>query len=232
MNKRKPFISIIIPTLNEEGYIENCLKSIKSQSYKNYEIIVVDGGSKDKTVKIAKKYANKVIIDKRRGPAVARNTGAKHAKGDILIFSDADVIFPRGSLRKIKKEFEGLGGASCRLDFFDARKKYCILFKIFGYFLDVCNKIGVNLTNISIFIYKKSVFEAVGGFNENFLASEDQELAIRVGKSSRFGILNVELLTSARRIKKFGLLKYFKVCIMSFLYCFFKHKSYPRYWTG
>ena len=228
----KPFISIIIPTLNEEGYIENCLKSIKRQSYKNYEIIVVDGGSKDNTVKIAKKYADKVLTDRRKGPAIARNVGAKHAKGEILIFSDADVIFPKGSLRKIKKEFKGLGGAVCKLDFYDARKRYCILLDIFSFFVKISHKLGIGMTNGSLFVYRKNLFEKMGGFNEKLLTCEDQDLAIRIGKISRFGMIDVKVLTSSRRIKNFGFWKYFLIYLKMSVFFILKHKSYPKYWTG
>ena len=61
----RPSISIIIPTLNEEKYIERCLKSLKNQSFRNFEIIVSDSYSTDDTVKIAKKYGAKVVLTKK-----------------------------------------------------------------------------------------------------------------------------------------------------------------------
>ena len=92
----KHFISIIIPTLNEEKYIENTLKALKNQDYNGkYEIIVADGMSKDRTVKIAQKYADKVIKVKKPGISAGRNAGAGIAKGGIFLFIDADtIVFP------------------------------------------------------------------------------------------------------------------------------------------
>ena len=88
----RPSISIIIPTLNEEKYIERCLKSLKNQSFRNFEIIVSDSYSTDDTVKIAKKYGAKVVLTKKTGPAAGRNEGARKAKGSILVFLDADTF--------------------------------------------------------------------------------------------------------------------------------------------
>ena len=85
----KPKISVIVPAKNEEKYIMNVFEGLGAQTFKDFEIIVVDGGSSDRTVSIAKRYG-KVIIDKRKGIGTARNTGVKHARGDILVFLDAD----------------------------------------------------------------------------------------------------------------------------------------------
>lgn len=94
--------SFVIPALNEEGYIELCLKSIKAQSEKPYEIIVVDNGSIDRTSEIAKKLGCKVVSERKRGISHARNKGAKVAKGDILCFVDADGILSRNWLKEAK----------------------------------------------------------------------------------------------------------------------------------
>ena len=102
MNEKYPFVSVIIPTLNKEKYIETTLLSIKNQDYKGkYEIIVVDSNSKDMTVKIARKYADKVIVTKRRGVSVGRNIGAEVAKGEILIFVDADTTLLPNVISKV-----------------------------------------------------------------------------------------------------------------------------------
>src|SRR3989338_4493846 len=76
-NKMEPKISIVIPTLNEEKDIGKLLLSVSNQSYKNYEIIIVDGGSSDNTVKIAKKYTGKVFVLPKAGVTKSRNYGIK-----------------------------------------------------------------------------------------------------------------------------------------------------------
>ena len=99
-------VSVIIPTLNEERYIEDCLKSLKKQSFKNYEIIVSDGLSTDNTVKIAKKYTKNVISSKNKGIGDGRNKGAKIAKGEILLFLDADSTIAPNLLGKLSESME------------------------------------------------------------------------------------------------------------------------------
>lgn len=96
-------LSIIIPTKNEEKYLPLLLRSIKKQEFGNYEIIVADAGSKDKTVELAQKQG--VIVVKGGLPAKGKNEGAKVAKGDILLFLDADVILEPGFLKKSLAEF-------------------------------------------------------------------------------------------------------------------------------
>ena len=92
-------VSFIVPALNEEKCLEKTLRSIKAQKTKlKFEIIVVDGGSKDKTVEIAKKYA-RVPREKSRSISSARNMGAELGKGKLLVFIDADTVLPRDYLQ-------------------------------------------------------------------------------------------------------------------------------------
>ena len=100
-------ISIIIPTLNEEKYLPLLLESIKKQEFSDYEIILADAGSKDKTLEIAKKYNCRIIVGGL--PAKGRNEGAKAARGDILFFIDADSILPHDFFDKSLKEFKERG---------------------------------------------------------------------------------------------------------------------------
>ena len=81
-----PKFSIIIPVYNVEEYLEQCLESVKKQTYHDYEVIIVNDGTKDKSMKIAKKYPYKIINQKNQGLSVARNTGVKHATGDYILF--------------------------------------------------------------------------------------------------------------------------------------------------
>ncbi|MEM4267169.1 MAG: glycosyltransferase [Candidatus Nanoarchaeia archaeon] len=101
----KPKISVVIPVYNDEKRIGKVLQSLKRQNYKNFEIIVVDDGSKDKSPEIAKKYADKVIVNEHKGPAVARNTGIKNAKGEIVAFTDSDCEAKEDWLENINKFF-------------------------------------------------------------------------------------------------------------------------------
>ncbi|MCW8966769.1 MAG: glycosyltransferase family 2 protein, partial [Candidatus Pacearchaeota archaeon] len=96
-------LSIVIPVYNEEKYIGKCLESLNKQTYKNFEIIIIDDGSTDKTVEIIKKFDVHLIKGKHKGTAFSRNLGAKSAKGEILIFIDADMTFDKDYLKNLIK---------------------------------------------------------------------------------------------------------------------------------
>ena len=84
---KKPLLSVIVPTKNSERFLERCLKSIKSQTYKNLEIIVVDNNSNDKTKEIAEKYT-KLVFNKGPERSAQRNFGVLKSKGEfVLLFS-------------------------------------------------------------------------------------------------------------------------------------------------
>lgn len=83
-------ISVVVPTYNEEDYIEGCLKALQNQTKKPFEIIVVDNNSTDRTSEIAKSYGAKVVKEKKKGVIFARNKGFDSAKGDIIARCDAD----------------------------------------------------------------------------------------------------------------------------------------------
>ena len=94
-------VSIIIPCYNEEKDLPICLGSLTKQSYKNFETIIVDDGSSDNTLDIAKKFRTKILKQDHQGPGKARNLGAKNARGEILVFVDADMHFDKDYLKNL-----------------------------------------------------------------------------------------------------------------------------------
>ncbi len=103
--KEKPLVSIIIPTKNSEGTLFNCLDSIKNQTYKNIEVVIVDKFSKGSVVERANGYGAKVIAGPYNKPA-ARNIGIMNSSGDILLFADADFIFENTLIEEIVNIFQ------------------------------------------------------------------------------------------------------------------------------
>jgi glycosyltransferase involved in cell wall biosynthesis len=101
-------ISVIIPTFNEEENIAQCLVSLSHQNIPrtDYEIIVVDGGSKDATCEIAKKYADQVFTQTSKKVGGARNDGVSVAKGDIVATTDADCILPPHWIKNLAEDFK------------------------------------------------------------------------------------------------------------------------------
>ena len=96
-------VSVIIPAYNEEKVIGNCLESLEKQRYRLLEIIVVDDGSSDNTLKIVKRFNIPVLKQNHQGPGRARNLGASIAKGEILVFVDADMTFDKDFVKDLTK---------------------------------------------------------------------------------------------------------------------------------
>ena len=91
----KPRISIIVPVYNVENYLVKCIESILNQSFKNFELILVNDGSNDNSLNICKKYIEidnriKLISQINKGLSAARNTGLRYAKGNYICFIDSD----------------------------------------------------------------------------------------------------------------------------------------------
>jgi len=206
-------LSIIIPTLNEEKYLPLLLNSIKQQDFKDYEIIVADNNSKDKTREIAKKYG--CGITSGGLPARGRNKGAKAAKGEVLLFLDADVVLPPGFLRKSTLEFN-----KRNLDI----ASYSILPKggkeIIKRGFDVLYNWPISISQNFLphgamgILVKKEIFDKVGGFDEKIKIAEDHYFVRQGAELGKFGIISsTKIFTSLRRFEKDGyfktLLKYF-----------------------
>lgn len=101
-----PKFSIIIPVYNVEDYIKECLDSVMNQTYKDYEVIVVNDGTKDNSMDIVKKYKVKTINQENQGLSVARNTGAKAARGEYIIFLDSDDTIEKDLLKELSEAIE------------------------------------------------------------------------------------------------------------------------------
>lgn len=205
-------LSIIIPTKNEEEYLPVLLKSIKKQTFKDYEVIVADNNSKDKTKKIAKKY--KCKIAKGGLPGKARNMGAKLATGNILLFLDADTeLKSKDFLNKAIREFE-----KRKLDL-AAPLMYLKGNKLDKLYFDFWNRLTelfqYSLTPFAggwcIFI-RKDLHDKIKGFDEKITLGEDSDYVQRAIKSKLFRVKfkvlkSVKIQVSPRRLKKEGHLK-------------------------
>jgi len=102
LKNKNPLVSVVIPAYNEEKDIGECLNSLTRQSYKQIEVIVIDDGSSDGTREIVKKFKKfKLMEGQHKGPGFSRNLGAKKARGEILVFVDADMVFPKNYVEKL-----------------------------------------------------------------------------------------------------------------------------------
>lgn len=127
-------ISIIIPIYNKEQYIEKCVDSILSQKYKDYEVILVNDGSTDNSLQICKECYSKInnikiITQKNQGVSAARNTGILNAKGENIIFIDADDEIEEGYLENLSKNVNDYDLTICGCNYFIEEKKKLVVKK-------------------------------------------------------------------------------------------------------
>ena len=212
-------ISIIIPTYNEEEYLPKLLNCIKKQIHKDYEIIVADANSKDKTRQIAKKYGCKIV--KGGLPAAGRNNGAKVAKGNVLLFLDADVQFDKNFLKNALEEIKKrkLEVAGCYIHPLGENIIDKIFFGIFNLWIFTTQFFYPNASGSGIFC-KKWLHKKVKGFDETIKLSEDMDYVRRCSKYGRFRIIeNAKSYVAMRRFEKEGR---FKVALKLLLSAFYR----------
>ena len=202
-------ISIIIPTLNEEILIESALENLRTHTRNTpHEIIVSDGGSRDKTVTIAEKFA--LVIKSEKGKANQLNEGAKRAAGDILFFVQADTMIPRGALEAIELKIykQGYDGGGFSNVFSKHNKKIKTLGRILNFriFTNDHRKNLIFFGDNGIFC-KREVFEKLGGYNL-IPIMEDYDFSKRMRDQFKIvRILDPKLIMSSRRFIKDGFVK-------------------------
>jgi glycosyltransferase involved in cell wall biosynthesis len=205
-------ISIVVPTYNEEQNIERCLRSLNDQTVprNTYEIIVVDGNSKDRTRELAEPLADKVFIQTSKRVGGARNDGAMAARGDIIATTDADCILPRDWVERIERDF--------------AEKKivqlYGTVYPIEGGIRNNLSLLGANVFS-RLGYYTRTIYFTLGcntafdreafmqaGMYRCIDAGDDLEIAQRMRKLGKVYLdPALKVGFSMRRYQQFGTLK-------------------------
>ena len=217
-------ISIVIPTLNEENFLPNLLKSLAAQTKKDFEVVVADGSSKDKTVEIARSFAPKlpnlkVIVSRKASLPLQRNLGVKETSGEWLMFIDADsVLFPHC----VERIYEYI--SQTHPAFFttwmrpDSEKPGDAMIALLGnLMLQTAYVLHRPIAPGPLAVIRRDAFEAVGGYNESHAFHEDVELSQRLSKHKiPFSIIPETLYTwSLRRLRKQGTLKVVQQYLLS-----------------
>lgn len=179
-------ISIIVPSHNSEKTIQKNLESLLKQDYKGrYEIIVVDS-SKDKTPDIVSKFPVKLINQKPKGPATARNLGVKKSNGNIVVFIDSDCIAPKNWLRNLLKPFSN-NNVVAVAGTYKTKNKDNPIARFTGYEIEQRHK-KMKMFKYIDFVatyncaYRKRIFIKLGGFNKKLTQAEDADLSFRIAK--------------------------------------------------
>jgi peptidoglycan-N-acetylglucosamine deacetylase len=203
-------ISVVIPALNEEKYLPNCLKSLRNQDYTGpYEIIIADNGSIDETARIARYFGARVVpCPEKKSALYARQIGADSAQGDVIAQADADTIYPHDWLSRIANRFE----------------KHTEVVAITGRFtyteppwwasIEYGLRNGVNSLTVPIFgrplvisgatfAFRRQTFLALGGYHGITYAPDQWGIAGRLSKMGKVSYdKDLHIITSPRSVNK------------------------------
>ena len=199
-------ISIVIPTLNEENYLGLILKDLEKQTLKPYQVIVIDGNSKDETAKIARKFRAK-LIKTGRGVGLQRTAGAKIAAGDLVYFFDADVRINKNFLHDTSATFikNNLDIAIPLYVPFKSTVPIRLIYQFFNILFFITQHLTPSGAGSGI-IVKNTIFKKAGYFKHD-LTYDDIEFIRRVASRHKFGIIKETLFVSDRRFRKYGVVK-------------------------
>ena len=228
-------VSVVIGALNEEKYIGTTLETIHRQKTKHkIELIVGDGYSKDKTAKIAKSYGARVVLEERHSAAWERQAACKVANGEIIVITDADAKVPQDWVEKAAAEFakdKNLVMAYGPVYFYDASGFENDLSKIvMGFFISLSAALGMHNPIGSNLAVRRKAFEKVRGFNTKLITAEDLDLAKRISKLGGLKYCpDMFVEVSARRVKKWGYLKFAIFHIINAMKYHFTGKAQTKY---
>ena len=213
-------VSIIIPTLNEERYLPECLRCISRQKAGfEIEVIVADGNSKDSTRAIARKFGSKVVVERKRTIAAGRQAGAKGATGGILVFTDADSRPDPEWVSRLVQAFDDPAVVATygSLAIYDSKRGDAYAKFITAYFywaskMEIAAGAGSNMA------VRAKDFWKVGGFDTDLVTGEDIDLQKKLKRRGRLVYCKrARTWVSARRIQNWGLARFLGFHVTNFV---------------
>ncbi len=226
----KPFLSVIIPTLNEELYITKLLTDLKKQKSKNFEVIVIDGKSEDATTSLVQSYSDTLPLVcktvKKRNVSYQRNFGAVIAKGNYLVFLDADTRVNSSFIRNLTKFIETKKGLVF-LPYVDPEERtpqVQLLYQFINFIIDLSQNTNKPLSSVGGMVWNTAFFKTTGGFDETLYISEDMHI---IQKANSWGVRakfmpRIKIKFSFRRVKKEGKLQSIYKLFMGTYFVLFK----------
>lgn len=212
-----PFFSVVIPTLNEEKFLPNILNDLSTQSEKDFEVIIVDGGSNDATRVIAQRYEKSYPISAlnvhKKNVSFQRNYGAARAKGKYIIFIDADSGISLTFIKVLKKNILKRQGLIFLPSIVpkENNSQARPIFKFANFIVEFSQNTIRPFSNGGTMIWERNFFQAIGGFDENLYLAEDHNIIQRANKwgvKAKF-IHQIKIKFSLRRMKREGQLVFF-----------------------
>jgi len=189
---RKPLISIITVCFNSEEFIEQCVQSVLSQDFDDYEYIIIDGGSSDRTVEIIQNYQGNLAYwhsKPDRGISHAFNQGLEHASGEWIVFLNSDDYFvSKGVLAKFGELLPKLINKDLvfgQIRYIERQREEVFLSKIIGKEFKWADFIKNDTIPHPACFMHHTYFDTYGIFDEKYLIAMDYELLLRAGKMIR-----------------------------------------------
>jgi glycosyltransferase involved in cell wall biosynthesis len=196
-----PKVSVVIPTYNRADFICDAIDSVLSQTYKDYEIIVVDDGSTDNTREVLKKYGDQIkyIYQENKRQGAARNNGIKHSTGEYIALLDSDDMWLPHKLEKDVACIEsddriGVVYSNAILLYYPSnrQKKTKIYVARGDVLIQAIKRVYIDFATcgVSPTLIRKECFDKVGLFNESRYIMEDYEMLVRIASKYHFGFVN------------------------------------------
>jgi len=203
-------ISVVIPALNEEKYLPDCLKSLRNQEYTGpYEIIIADNGSTDNTIRIAQDFQARVVpCPEKKNVFYARQIGADAAQGDIIAQADADTLYPRNWLSRIADRFEK------HPEMVAVTGRYVYTEPPWWAVVEYVIRTLTNMWTVPIlgrpwvvsgatFAFRREIFVKLGGYHDIVYAPDQWGIASRLNRAGKVAFdSKLRVITSPRSVKK------------------------------
>ncbi len=246
-HSRSQRISVIVPVYEEEKILESTLKVYSRQLRDKYniELVVSDGGSTDSTLEIARRHADVVVEHKkkhRQTIAEGRNCGARHARGDILVFINGDTVpadpakfFELISMWGDGRFMSDSDALACTVAVAPSQRiaKDRIFYGFHNTYVRFLNCIGVGMGRGECQIVRKEAFWHVNGYNEKIAAGEDFDLYRRIGRHGRIKFAApIVVYESPRRFRKYGYLRILWTWTVNSLAVMLCGKSVSKEWEA
>ncbi|MBI1912757.1 MAG: glycosyltransferase [Deltaproteobacteria bacterium] len=222
MSGRLPTVSIIVPAYNAEKTVNRCIEALLEQDYPAglYDIVIVDDGSADNTGAVIKKYPVKYLHQKNKGPATARNKGAKQAKGEIILFTDSDCVPDKNWITEMVRPFldnekvaavkgayrTSQRGLVARFSQVEFEERFEMLKKVSS--IDMVDTYSAG--------FRKEIFKKMGGFDTSFPVAnnEDTELSYRMASQGHKMVFNPKAivchLNHPDSVKRYARIKFWR----------------------
>ncbi len=235
-------VSVIVPVYNAREFIGKCIEALIDQTFQhdNYEIIVVDDGSTDRTNDIVKNYPVKYIYQENHGPASARNNGADKAKGEIVIFTDSDCVPDKNWISEMLKPFEYPDVMAVKGAYRTEQRSIVARFAQleFEERFEMLEKVeSIDMVDTYSAGFRKDVFLKMGGFDTSFPVAnnEDTELSYRMSERGYKMVFNPAAIVCHLKhpdsVKKYARLKFWRGYWRMIVYRKFRDKMVKDTYT-